>query len=301
MDPITLEKLLPIADAIEERRENNRIPVLGFEQIIVEQTRAKNLERRSRDILRVVTTMGWITNEHTDMLYLTQQYVNFIEAWNKGDLQSINEALAQYPPYERFLHCLRSEKIISVPKRGDKEARERLKNLLEDYDLTFPAFNTFQYWVVSVGQGYLSPFNESLYWGGDWNDSVPSTGIIKLECRKSYEEIEKTSGYSNIGRVADIVCRELQISFQAFEAKLNNLIIEEPTLVTLAPSTIREPSRRFQITTVRPRSKILKEKMAAKLGGNKQPEIQWLERRYVEDGIYVGGKLVKLIRWGVSL
>lgn len=111
----------------------------------------------------------------------------------------------------------------------------------------------------------------------------------------------KTSGYANLGLLADLVCKKLSISFQAFEMKMNRFVATFPGEIKLAPATIRrEISGRFQITSVRPRKEILRERLSATLQGIKPPQSQWLEHRYLEDGMRVNGKLVKLIRWETS-
>ena len=79
-----------------------------------------------------------------------------------------------------------------------------------------------------------------------------------------------------------------------------------PGEITLAPATIRrEISGRSQITSIRPRKEILSKRLSDKLLGakptrpRKRSELQWIEHRYLEDGVRVNGKLVKLIRWEV--
>ena len=131
MDPITLGKLLSIADAIEERREDNQLASSAFSQIIAAQTRAKDLTRREQDILRILRAMGWIVSGEARTLCLTQRFTDFISAWNEGDLLCINKGLANYPPYASFSVCLREEKAIRIPNRDDKEAKEELREIVE--------------------------------------------------------------------------------------------------------------------------------------------------------------------------
>ena len=83
--------------------------------------------------------------------------------------------------------------------------------------------------------------------------------------------------------------------------KINQFIETFPGEIKLAPATIRcEVSGHFQITSIRPRKEILRARMSAKLQGIKPPQLPWLEYRYLEDGMRVNRKLVKLIRWEVS-
>jgi hypothetical protein len=301
MDPITLKKLLSIVDALEQRREDDQIDASTFARVVAEQTQAKHKKRRERDIRRILEASGWVEPE-AERLHLTQHYFDFISAWNEGDLIQLNNRLADYPPYRRFLICLQQEGVLPVPARDDKETKSRLgRRLKKQHNLTFVAFNTFRRWAVAVGQAYLSPFEGSIYWGGNWSKNSPLLETFRARCREAYLEAEKTSGYASIGRLVDTVCRAMHISFQAFEIKMNGLLKEQPRLVKLARATIRQPSSGHEITTVRPRSEVLRGRLAAKLldeSFSAQP--QWLERRYLEDGIRLNGKLVKLIRWEES-
>lgn len=302
MDPITVNKLLSVADGIETRRDDSQLPLDVFREIVVGQGDIKHPARRAHDVLRVFEASHWIKrstqNGHT--LCLTQHFHEFIRAWNYGHyLLVMNQALTNYPPYARFLECLKHEEAIEIPQRQDKDSRRNLgRKLKEKYDITFVAFDTFRTWAVSLGHAYRSPFDQTLYWSGNWNAEHPSLDRFKTICRKSYEHTDQTSGYANLGRLAHLVCQELNISFQAFEMKMNEFVKTFPGVIKLAPATIRrEVSGKSRLTTIRPRNEILKERLAAELSGIEPLEVQWLEHRYLEDGMRVNGKLVKLIRW----
>ena len=305
MDPITVNKLLSIADAIETRRFENELPMNTFHKIIESQGQVKDLRRRVRDILRVFKASGWVNQRarSQDTLYLTEDYHNFICAWNSGDyLLPMSQGLANYPPYSDFLDCLRHKEKIVIPQRHDKKSRRDLGRELKDkYGITFVAFDTFRTWAVSVGHAYRSPFDAVLYWGGEWDAERPSLECFKMACIEGYNETGKTSGYANLGRLAHLVCQRLGISFQAFEMKISQFVKVFLDEVTLAPATIRrEISGHFRIISIRPRKEVAKEKLSAelvKLRGIKPPELRWLEHRYLEDGMRVNGRLVKLIRW----
>ena len=305
MDPITVNKLLSVADGIETRHDDSQLPLGVFQEIVVGQGQIKHPARRARDILRVLETSHWITRstQNRDTLCLTEDFHEFISAWNSGDyLLPMNQALTHYPPYARFLECLKQEKSIKIPERYDKKSRSDLgRELKEKYNITFVAFDTFRTWAGSLGHAYRSPFDEMLYWSGNWNANRPSLDRFKTICRKSYEQADKTSGYANLGRVVHLVCQELSISFQAFEMKINQFVDAFPGVIKLAPATIRrEISGKFRLTSIRPRNEILRERLAAELSGIKPSQVQWLEHRYLEDGMRVNGKLVKLIRWEAS-
>ena len=304
MDPITMNKLLSVADAIETQRIEDKLSMSTFHKIIESQGKVKNLTRRASDILRVFEASHWIVRSDQDqnILCLTENYDRFIGAWNSGDyLLPMNQGLANYPPYSDFLKCLKQEQEIKMPQRQNKESRTDLgRKLKNKYGITFVAFDTFQAWAVSVGHAYRSLFEPILYWGGEWDAEHPSLEHFKIVCRKHYSTVEKTSGYANLGRLAHHVCQELYISFQAFEMKMKPFIEKFPGEITLAPATIRrEISGRSQITSVRPRKEILSERRSAELLGNKPLQSKWIEYRYLEDGVRVNGKLVKLIRWEV--
>ena len=305
MDPITVNKLLSVADAIETHRIESKLPLDTFHQIVESQGPIKHLERRVRDILRIFEASQWMIRnaQNRELLCLTENYHKFIQAWDSEDyLLLMNQGLANYPPYARFLNCLKCEKSIQIPDRQNKESRRDLgRDLKEKYDITFVAFDTFRTWAVSVGHAYRSPFEAILYWGGDWDAGHPSLDRFKTVCQESYFQTDKTSGYANLGHLAHLVCKKLSISFQAFEMKINQFVETFPGEIKLAPATIRrEVSGHFQIASIRPRKEILRERLSAKLQDIKPPQPQWLEHRYLEDGMRVNGKLVKLIRWEIS-
>ena len=302
MDPITLNKLLSVADAIETQRKESRLPLETFHKIIASLGQVKRLERRVQDILRVVEATGWITRDSKDRdkLCLTEDFLKFMHAWDFGsNLLPLNQGLMNYPPYARFLNCLRNERRIEIPQRQDRDSQRELGRTLKDnYNITLVAFDIFRTWAVSVGHAHVSPFDRSLHWGGDWNEERPSLEQFRAFCMESYCQADKTSGYANLGRVANMVCVNLSISFQAFEIKMNKFIETFPGEIRLAPATIRrELSGHFRITSVRPRKDVIRERLSARLQECEMGQIQWLEHRYLEDGIRVKGNLVKLIRW----
>lgn len=311
MEPITINRLLSVADAIETCRVVDKLSLDAFYKIVGDHG-VKRLDRRVQDILRVFEVSRWISRsvQNRDILRLTENYDKFINAWNSGDyLLPMNQGLTNYPPYADFLECLKNEQKIKIPQRQDKESRSSLGRELKDkYGITFVAFDIFQTWAVSLGHAYRSPFEAILYWGGEWDAEQPSLESFKVACLESYNCKDKTSGYANLGRLAHCVCQKLRISFQAFEMKMNRFVEIFPGEIKLAPATIRrELSGRFQIVSIRPRKEVLKERLSARLLGEKRPEKlrgkkqqpEWIEYRYLEDGMRVNGKLVKLIRWEV--
>ena len=303
MDPLSLEKLLSIINAVEISRNGEFVTESQFHEIVNEYSRAKDLNRRVQDLLRVLGAMKLLEATKQGKLRLTSLFSEFVSAWNENELLRLNNVLAHYPPYSRFLEALRQEKEIVVPNRENKISRRELGSRLKiAHDLTFVAFDTFRFWSVATGHAYLSPFDDTLYWGGNWNDETPQLDVFELVCRKSFSEVETTSGFANIGRLGDQVCRRLYISYQAFEIKMNLLLKTKPGAAKVATTTIREPSRKYRIVDLRPRIEVLRENKIAELSGqnaNQTSKLRWSELRYVEDGIRVNNRLVKLVRWEI--
>jgi len=302
MDPISLNKLLSILDAIETQREQNQLRLDAFNRIVVSHGRTKNVERRVRDILRVFRKARWINDspQIQDTMCLTADFNHLILAWHSNEhLWSMNQELKNYPPYNCFLDCLKNEVRIRIPHSQDQDGQRRLGRELRDkYGITFVAFDTFRSWAVSVGFAYISPSDRTLYWGGNWDELRPSLARFKKVCMESYCQSEKISGFANLGHLAHKVCVRLSISFQTFEKRMNQYVDDHPGEVRLAPATVRRELSGFsQITTVRHRSEVVKERLASEQGSNAQGQVKWLEHRYPEDGIRVRGKLVGLIRW----
>lgn len=305
MDPITLNKLLSVANAIEGNREGNQLSLDAFYVIIDSQGRARHLERRVKDVLRVFEAAGWLTilPKDPNTLHLNEEFEEFILAWNSEEhLLPMNDSLRNYPPYNTFLKCLKRERRIGVPSRAEKSSRSELGSYLKgNYEITFVAFDTFRTWAVSVGHAYLSPFDRSLHWGGEWDAKRPTLECFEKVCKESYRQTDKTSGYSNIGRVADLVCTRLGISFQAFERKMNEYFDAFSDDIRLAPATARqESSAHRKFPTVRPRKKVLNERLSRGSRSHRLRNSQWIEYRYLEDGIRLRDKLVQLMRWEVE-
>ena len=300
-----MNKLLSVADGVETLREHSQLPLDVFQEIVVGQGHLKNPARRSRDILRIFETSCWIARhaQNRDILSLTENFHEFIRAWNAGDyLLPMNQALTNYPPYARFLDCLKIEKSIPIPQRNDKESRKNLGHALKDkYDITFVAFDTFRTWAEAMGHAYRSPFEPTVYWSGNWDANRPSLESFKTVCREIYHQCHKTSGYANLGCLAHLVCQEMSISFQAFEMKMNLFLKTFSGEIKLASATIRrDVSGHCRLASIRPRSEVLKERASEMLASGESPKARWLEHRYLEDGMRVNNKLVKLIRWEES-
>ena len=118
MDPITVNKLLSVADAVETHRFHSQIPLDVFQKIVVGQGQLKHPGRRARDILRVFETSRWIARnpQNRDALCLTEKFHKFIHAWNSGThLLPMNQALKHYPPYARFPQVSKAGELDQNP------------------------------------------------------------------------------------------------------------------------------------------------------------------------------------------
>ena len=303
MDPITLNKLLSVADGIERERTGNQISLDTLYAIVDSLGKIKRLKRRVRDILRVLNEAKWLkqSSHNPNLLYVHEDFDEFMLAWDsENHLLRMNQCLESYRPYKEFLQCLRGEEKIPIPRRQDSIARRQLGERLARHKITYVAFDTFRAWAVSLGYAYLAPSDRTLYWGGNWVTQSLTLESFRTACLEGYRQTSKTSGFANLGQVADLVCIRLRISFQAFEMQMNQFIENCPGEVKLAPATIRrELSGYSRISSVRPRSEITRERLIAELQGEAQ-QTHWLEHRFLEDGIRVKGNLVKLIRWEVT-
>jgi hypothetical protein len=289
VDPISLNTLLSVADTLASEVSGVSMHLPRFEAIVSKHSKAKNLRRRAQDILRICQELEWVEVEG-DQLNATGAFHAFVSAWDKGDLIAIGSALAKYSPYADFLASLRHKGSIGL---ADVD-KARTK--------AFVALDTFRFWAVPCACAYLSPFDESLHWGGEWDYTSPSLDIVLSSIRDTYRKVDRTGGFADLGRIADIVCCALQIAFQAFEMKVNDMLKGRVVPFTLAPATIRAPSRRFQIATIRRRSDINRQRHAARLMEQRSAEspTQWLEDRYLEDGLRINGQLMKLLKWEAS-
>ena len=140
MEPITINRLLSVADAIDTRRFENHLSLNTFYKIVESQGKVKHLDRRVQDILRVFKDSYWVVRspQNQNTLCLTEEYNQFIHAWDSGDhLLPMNQGLTNYPPYADFLKCLKNEQKIEIPERHDKKSRQnlgaRLKGKIRHY------------------------------------------------------------------------------------------------------------------------------------------------------------------------
>jgi hypothetical protein len=289
VDPITLNKLLSVGDTLAQDLPGASMPLAHFDAVVSKHSKAKNMRRRAQDILRVCQDLEWVTIEGAQ-LNVTEMFRAFVSAWDAGDLLLIGRALAKYAPYAEFLASLQQKGIINLAESDLGRTK------------VFVAFDTFRFWAVACAHAHLSPFDQSLHWGGEWDYESPPLDTVLSSMRDTYGKVEKAGGFADLGRITDSVCRSLHIAFQAFELKVNEMLKTGSVPFVLAPATIRAPSRLFEIATIRKRSDILRERHPAQLMGHRQsePTTRWLEFRYLEDGLRINGQLMKLLKWEVS-
>jgi hypothetical protein len=297
MDPITLEPLFSICDRIEIDRVGNNISKESIARIVSSFSSARNIDRRVRDISRVLLSANLLENNNSSFS-IPPNFHEFIKAWNSADIAAMNNCLKNYLPYERFLNFVRSEKVVNVPAPSDKKAKMDLGNRLKEfYQITFVAFDTFRFWAAALGQTYKSPFDNLLFWGGEWNTETPSLEIFHKTLIENYETSEQSSGYVNIGRLADKVCRELQISFQAFEIKLNETLNKYPMEFTFAMVTRRQLHYDTAIPIIHPRLDVISNRIRDEMSQRRiKRKIRWISNWYLEDGLRIEDKVMRLIR-----
>ncbi len=297
MNPVSLELLLSVCDGVESEQIGGELSKDNFRKIVGRVSQAKDLTRRAATVSHVLR-LSKLLEATSENYLLTSVFQDFMRAWNTADFLALNACLSNYPPYQRFLRCLRNETALEIPAGDNKIAKQRLNQWLqENYQLTYVAFHTFRPWATALGVAYKSPFDNLLRWGGDWSVTAPLEEVFRQTLLDCYAETEQSSGYVNIGRLADKVCLRLRISFQAFEIKLNELTVNYPREFVFANATRRRfPAAYSALPTVRARLEIVEARTrAAMLDQNKQ-KIGWLENRFLEDGVRLNGQLVRLLR-----
>jgi len=204
--------------------------------------------------------------------------------WEDADLEKINTFFRRYNPYEIFLSYLKTKESIYVPPCTASEERKQMGRQLrrDDIGLTFVAIDTFKWWGLVVGQVYLSHIGDrKIYWGAE----KPDLGLFEKSVHSHYKKIQPLDGFANIGRLADLVCRELKISFIRFEELFKQLCLQRRGYMT-STSLVRTPSSKSSVQTLLSRSQ-------AKRNGKQNG---WIKKRFMEDGILINGRSVKMVK-----
>lgn len=135
---------------------------------------------------------------------------------------------------------------------------------------------------MAVGQVYLSHIGDrKIYWGGE----KPSLDIFEKSVHVHYKTIQPLDGFANIGRLADLVCRELKISFIRFEELFIQLCLQRRGYMT-STSLARILSSKSPVQTLLPRSQAKRN----------EKQNRWIKKRFMEDGILINGRSVKMVK-----
>lgn len=309
MDPLTLEKLLSISDSIEDRRTGNIITDATYRTIIKQNfaSTSKLLERRAKDVFRILDALSFLSKTDEDEIYIKPSFDDFISAWTMADIGQMNKCLSVYTPYNQFLKCLEVQHIFeNFPRSKDTGAEEKFSQWLKLHfeqenpifdTINFTIFESLLYWALPLGQAYLSPFDDALSWGGNWNTTSPSPEVFYDALMEAYKASKKASGYASLVQITDLICRKLHISFQAFEIKLNMILKLWGEDFVFASVTARHLASKSTISFVIPRMDVKRERLRATLLPKRRlGSIRWLATRFIEDGIKVNGRMVKLIK-----
>ena len=213
----------------------------------------------------------------------------FVEYWENANLEEINTFFRRYRSYDNFLSYLKSKESIYIPPCSAPEERKQMGIQLrrDDTELTFVAIDTFKWWGLVVGQVYFSHIGDrKLYWGAE----KPNLDIFEKCVQTHYRKIRPIDGFANIGRIADLVCRELKISFIRFEELFKQLCLQRRGYMT-STSLVRTPSSKSTVQTLLSRSQ-------AKRNGKQNG---WIKKRFMEDGILINGRSVKMVKCDAAM
>ena len=275
MDPVLLPRLFDVIDQLVEKsgpvtREN-----LNLEKPLTKRRFIR--VGRVLESFQVARVDGESLVPDVDMNIL-------VEYWEDANLEGINTIFRRYTDYNTFLDYLKTKESIYVPPCTDPEERQEMGRQLRrnNTKLTFVAIDTFKWWGLAVGQVYLSHIgNRKIYWGAE----KPNLDIFEKSIHTQYKEIQPLDGFVNIGRLADLVCRDLKISFIRFEELFVQLCLQRSGYMT-STSLARTPSSKSMVQTLLPRSQ-------AKQGGKQNG---WIKKRFMEDGVLINGRSAKMVK-----
>lgn len=276
MDPVLLPRLLDILDQLAEKSA----PVTR-ESLSVKKPLTK---KRFTRIGRVLESLQ-VARIDDESLVPDVDLDTLVAYWEDANLEKINTFFRRYQSYETFLDFLKIKESIYIPPCTASEERQQMGMQLrrDNTGLTFVAIDTFKWWGLAVGQVYLSHIgNRKIYWGAE----KPSLDIFEKSVHSHYKEIQPLDGFANIGRLADLVCRELKISFIRFEKLFIQLCLQRRGYMT-STSLVRTPSSKSPVQTLLSRSE-------AKRNGKQNG---WIKKHFMEDGILINGQSVKMVKF----
>ena len=279
MDPILLPRLLDGIHIIEQS-----------EELISKQKLQQELNcspRRLAEFLRVLTSSS-LVSMNDDYVTATNQFKKFVAAWNEADVLVMNDILSQQKDYKNFLLCMQAEKSISLPTSVEEETRLGSR-LHHEYNITFPAFDTFRRWGFLLATVYTVHLTGSeVIWAG----AKPHLPEFEVVVKESWQQCRSNIDYvARLGDVAEITCKSLEISLQYFETMFTQMLLDCGDNLFVSGSALRPKARNTEIQLLRPRNEAVREVAAL----DTLP--QWIYKRFLEDGIVVRGKYLRLIRW----
>ena len=288
MDPVLLPTLFDVLDLLASRaypREAGSSPVT-LDDLNVKRRVTK---KRFSEIGRVLEGFR-VVHRDGDSLVPDADLKGFVACWETADLDCINAFFRRYLPYDKFLRFIKTERYIALPSRMDKAARKKIgAEFYKKAELTFVAIDTFKWWGLAVGEIYVSHIgDQNIYWGGE----KPSFDTFEESLRSHYAKIRPLDGFANVGKLADGVCRELNIAFIEFEHLFIQLCRKRHGHYRLSTSLARKPTSKSPVQTLLPRS------FAKRLVDNFRhgKPVGWTDKRFMEDGVFIGGRSVKLVK-----
>ena len=275
MDPVLLPRLFDMLDQLAEKSAPVTRESLGIKKPLT--------KKRFIRIGRVLESFQ-VARIDGESLVPDVDLDTLVTYWEDANLAGINTIFCRYSDYKIFLDYLKTKESIYVPPCTDPEKRQQMGRQLrrENTGLTFVAIDTFKWWGLVVGQVYLSHIGDrKIYWGAE----KPSLDTFEKSVHSHYKEIQPLDGFANIGRLADLVCRDLKISFIRFEELFTQLCLQRRGYMT-STSLARPPSSKSSVQTLLPRSHA---KRNEKQNG-------WIKKRFMEDGISINGRSVKMVK-----
>lgn len=280
MDPVLLPRLLNVLDLLAERSEPLTRKTLSIKKALT--------KKRFIRIGRVLESLK-VARIDGESLVPDVELDTLVAYWEAANLDEINTVFRRYQPYDRFLNFLKTIGSIYVPPCSVPEERKQMGRQLrqDNIGLTFVAIDTFKWWGLVVGQVYLSHIGDrKIYWGAE----KPCLDIFEKSVQTHYRKIRPIDGFANIGGLADLVCRELKISFIRFEELFIQLCLQRSGYMT-STSLVRIPSSKSTVQTLLPRSQA---KRNEKQNG-------WIKKRFMEDGILINGRSVKMVNCDAAM
>lgn len=275
MDPVSLPTLFDVLDLLADRSGPVTVDDISI--------RRRMTTRHFAGIGRVLESFQ-VARRDGKSLIPDADLKTFVVYWEDTNLEGINTIFRRYTHYETFLRFLKAKESIYTPPSTNSEERHKIGIQLRQHniDLTFVAIDTFKWWGLVVGQVYLSHIGDrKIYWGAE----KPSLNHFEKNVHFHYKEIRPLDGFVNIGRLADLVCRDLKISFIRFEELFKQLCLQRSGYMT-STSLARTPSSKSTVQTLLSRSQ------AKQIStGNK-----WTKKRFMEDGVLINGQRVKMVK-----